>query len=353
MVGGLAAVALAGFVLDLLYDAGSFRTIEPVGAHERVIEGFSGGTEDFVLRANGTELFVSSPNFLDPNTVGAIYRVDVATGEIVDVTPPLFKKPGALQPHGVDLWWSPEGERLFVVNHPGGSAISGVETQGTPRHTVEIFDVTPEGTLNHLETIEDEAMHSPNDVAAVGLRSFYVTNDHGYPTGIMRTVEDYLRLAAGNVLYVDEKGIREVYAGTQYANGIQNDPRSNRIYLAESTRKTVTWLERDPQTGDLSFVDQHEVDTAVDNLDVDDEGRIWLAGHPKMFEFLAHAKDPENVRAPSHVIVLEPSKSGWSEKTIYLSKGNPLSSSATAVVVEDVIVVGSVFDPRLAVLDAP
>lgn len=356
---GIAILALGlvvGYaVFDLLWDAGAFRTIEPVGAHERLIEGFSGGTEDFVLRPNARHLFVSSPNFLDPSVSGAIYRVEVASGELVDVTPKSFRKPGALQPHGVDLWWSPEGERLFVVNHPGGSALPGASGQGDQkqRHTVEIFDVAPEGTLTHLETVEHEAMHSPNDVAAVGPESFYVTNDHGYPSGFMRTVEEYLRLPAGNVLYVDSSGAREVYSGTLYANGIQNAPNSNRIYLAESTRKSVTWFERDPETNDLEFISRHETDTAVDNLDVDADGRVWLAGHPKMFTFLAHAKDPKNVRAPSHVIVLEPSKSGWKDETVYLSNGDPLSSSATALVVGDSVVVGSVFDPRLLVFDKP
>lgn len=354
-VAAAAVIAVGLFVLDLLRDTGAFRTLQPVGKHTRVIEGFTGGTEDLVLRPNQRHLFVSSPNFGDPNATGAIFRVEIATGKLTNVTPEDFREPRALQPHGIDLWWAPEGERLFVVNHPGGSALPDASEQGSgeTKHTVEIFDVTPEGTLSHLETIEHPLMIAPNDVAAVGPRSFYVTNDHGYPSGLMRTIEEYGRLPAGNVLFVEDGEAREVYSGTIYANGIQNDPMSSRIFLAETSRRTITWFDREPATNDLEFVSRHDTGTGVDNIDVDAEGRVWVAGHPKMLEFVAHAEDPENVRAPSHVVVLEPSKSGWSQETVYMSEGDPLSGSSIALATGDEVIVGSVFDPRLVVLEKP
>lgn len=353
----LAAVALlvvtAVFVGTSLVEAGQLRTLELKGpADISTVEGFSGGTEDLVFRANGREVFASAPNFHDATKPGGIFLVDVDERTVTNVTPPEWLAPGKLQPHGVDLWHGDEGERLFVVNHPGGSAMPEAAGQSghDAVHAVEIFDVAADGRLRHVRTVSDELFLSPNDVAAVSAESFYVSNDHGYAGGVLRMLEDFGRLSAGNVVFVDASGgARIVWEGTRYANGIQTSADGSSVYLAETTRGTVTWLARDPTSNELTFVSRHDTGTGVDNIDVAADGSLWIGAHPKLLAFLAHSKDPANERSPSEVLRLVPSRDRWQQSIVYLGDGDPLSGSSVAASNGEVVVVGAVFDPRLLV----
>ncbi|MDZ7827816.1 MAG: hypothetical protein U5R48_19385 [Gammaproteobacteria bacterium] len=49
-----------------------------------------------------------------------------------------------------------------------------------------------------------------------------------------------------------------------------------------------------------------DLDTGVDNIDVAADGSVWVAGHPHLDDFLAHARDP-SARSATEVyrIVLE------------------------------------------------
>ena len=67
---------------------------------------------------------------------------------------------------------------LYVVNHAGGE------------HTIEVFDLSA-GHLRKRTTLADPLVVSPNDVAAVGRDRLYITNDHGYPKGFMRAIEEF------------------------------------------------------------------------------------------------------------------------------------------------------------------
>lgn len=363
LLGALAICALvvAGVVLDTVIDAGELRTLEPTSpADVHVVESFSGGTEDVVFRANGREVFVSAPNFNDASRPGGLFLVDVERRTLRNVTPAEWLAPGKLQPHGLDLWHGAEGERLFVVNHPGGSALPSAAGQSGDEatHSVEIFDVADDGSLRHARTVTHELLLSPNDVAAVGAGAFYVTNDHGYASGLMRTLEDYARLRAGSVVFVDASAdgpavAKVVRDDTLYANGIQTSADGRDVYLAETTARTLTWLRRDPSTNELRVVSRHDTGSGVDNVDVAPDGSLWVAGHPKLLTFVAHSKDPRHARAPSEVLRLVPGERQWTQTVVYLSEGDPLSASSVAASNGAVVVVGAVFDARVMLFSAP
>lgn len=354
VVAALAGAGLAFVVGRTLVNAGVFRALEPVTPPDvAVIEGFPGGTEDVVFRANGKEAFVSVQSFLDPSRPGAIVLLDVEKRTFRDVTPPAWRAPGKLQPHGIDLWRQEGAERLFVVNHPGGSALpsNAGQTGHGAVHTVEVFDVAEDGSLTHTETVRHELFTSPNDVAAAGPSSFYVSNDHGYAGGWLRSIEDFAPLYAGTVVFVDERGAAKVvHEGTRYANGIAVSHDGGTLYLAETTEAKLTSFTRDPATNELTRAAVHDAGTGVDNIDVAPDGSLLIGAHPKLLGFLSHAKDPPTRRAPSEIIRLVPREGGgFTQKTLYLSEGDPLSASSVAATNGEVIVVGAVFDPRLLV----
>lgn len=153
----------------------------------------------------------------------------------------------------------------------------------------------------------------------------------------------------GNVVFFDGSAFEEVYDGTRYANGINTRPDGGEVYLAETIGRTIKMFSRDGQTGELTLEHTVEADTGVDNIDVDQDGVLWVAAHPKMLDFLGHMSDPD-ARSASQVLRLEPGESGaWQQTEVYLNDGDPISGSAVGAVHGDQLVIGPVFDRRVVV----
>lgn len=346
---GVLVLIFGGFVLRTLIRAGAFLTIEPHGpAPLRIIEGFRGGTEDLVFRPGGREVFVSSADFRDPTTPGGIFLADVQAGTMREVTP---KLDFPLQPHGLDLWVGEGRQRLFVVNHRNGSGFTQVAGDVSEvQHTIEIFDVSDDGSLTYVATRSGPALVSPNDVGAAGFDTFYVSNDHGWGPGLPRLIEEFGQLPIGNVVYFDGSAFREVYSGTQYANGVKVTPDGKTVYLAESVGGCVTRFDRDPTNGDLTRRSKTPRFGGPDNISLDDDGSLWIAAHPKMLTFLSYAEDPHTRTSPSQILRMTSSGDAWTSEEVYLSAGKPMSAATVAAPGNSVIVVGAVFEPKIMVL---
>lgn len=339
-------VFVAVIATHTLYRAGAFAEIEARGnPPTAVITGFVGGTEDIVFRGDGRHAFVSSGDFRDPSIQGAIYLIDTHAPD----KPPLNvtgNLPFAFVPHGIDLWNDGATERLFVVNHGRGSGFtpSAGDAQGT--HTVELFDVAPGGELTHVRTVADQLIKSPNDVAAVGLDSFYVTNDHGLEEGFWRTVEDYLRLPLGSVVFFD--GVRSTRGagGLRYPNGVAFDAERSLLFVAETTGGGFRTFAVDRSTGALEQTGRVDDPIGLDNLDLDATGAIWGASHPKLFDFVAHAADPARRSA---FIVWRFWGHGERREEVFVDTGELASGASIAARGDGVFVVGTVFEPKVLV----
>lgn len=339
------------WLLDLLIDTGVFRSIEPSGPEpQRVVGGLAGGGEDVTFRGNARELFVSSADFRDPSKPGKLYLLDLDTGDLRDVTPALDFP---LRPHGIDLWRGDGQERLFVVNHRQGSGFPGEPDRDVPtEQTIEIFDVAAGGTLSHSETVRGDALVSPNDVAAAGPRELYVTNDHTEPPSFWRTLTDYLRLPGSNVVHWDGDGFEVVLDELLYANGVAVSSDGRSVFVAETTGARVHWLSRTAE-GRLEPVSVAEDLMGVDNISIGPAGDLWVAAHPKLLAFTAHAADPAS-RSPSQILHLTPKEEeAWGVQQIYMNDGDPISGASVAATNGRQVVVGSVFEHELLVLPTP
>ncbi len=340
----LITVILAGFgwmLAHLVPAAGWFVAMEPKLVDQCRGVDIASGTEDIAIDHDMNIAFISAADRRgwynetgEPfNPKNGIYTLSLDGADTVTkVSPPMDN----FLPHGISLWKSPNGEkRLFVVNHPT-----------TGEEIVEIFGIGDNGALTHLDSISFDAMHSPNDVLAVGMRSFYATNDRGYEEGVMATLEAYMALPFSSVVYFDGEEGRIIKKGMTYANGINMSADGSEVYVAEFLKRRVAIFERDQSTGALRKLRSLKTSTGPDNIDVAEDGALWIGGHTKVFEFLKHAKD-ENAVAPSHVVRIDPA-SGESED-VFISTDGEINASSVAATTDDTLLVGAVFDGHVMV----
>jgi len=263
---------------------------------------------------------------------GGIYVLKLdGSDRVTRVSPDNF---GAFHPHGISLWTGSQGQkRLFVVNHAGAD-----------EERVEIFDVGTGGALIHIESVGFDAMTSPNDVAAVGPRAFFVTNDRGYKTGALSTLEAYFALPFSSLAYYDGQTGSIARKGLVYANGVAVSNGGATVYVAELLSRRISVFAR--EDGALTKTGSFSVPTAPDNIDIAPDGALYVAGHSRIFEFLKHAED-ETAKAPSHAVRIDP-KTG-AVTTVFVDTGGVLNASSVAAANDDTLIVGGVFDGHVMV----
>jgi len=333
LVCGMLAVALVVFRLHSMWH---FRSIEPVAPGDCTVVSGLVGVEDIVVDPQSGLAYLSVCDrraaAAGQPANGGIWTYNLSDNDPVPIR--LDTGPADdFQPHGIDLLFGPSGAvGLFVVNH------------GQGRNTVELFDLDGR-QLVHRKTIQDPLIVSPNDVAAVAVDRFYVTNDHGSRGAFGKTLEDYLGLKRSGVVYYDGTRCRSVAGGIGHANGIALAPDGRRVYVCATTEGTVREYGRDAGSGALTLRQTVACGTAVDNVDVDASGALWIGAHPKPFKFVLHVRSAR-YRSPSEVIRLTPRSDGtFEQQTIYLDDGTQLSGCSVAVAFRDRLLVGSVFEP--------
>ncbi len=325
-------------VLDMVMDAGTFRSIEPIhGDRCERVEGVL-GAEDLVFDREARRVYLSSADFrglaAGKSVSGGIHvwDLDGSDGPVKVQT----DLEGPLNAHGLSLFRSRSGKvRLFVVNHPDRRT-----------STVEIFEVDGPTSLRHVVTVAGPEMVSINDVAAVDERRFYATNDGSAPNDtLIRMAETFLRLPWSNVVWYDGEQLSVVAEGLIYGNGISLSQDRRTVFVTESTGHRVVAYARERDNGGLTRRADVQISTGLDNISIDPMGRLWIGAHPRMLDFLAHAADPAEL-SPSQVIVLDPRTNQVDE--IFVDDGGLLSGSSVALPVGGGrVLIGSVFETHL------
>ena len=338
MWGVYAAVAVVLYlILNTLNVAGSFKSIEPLekGTTAIIYTGVP-GPEDMDIDAASGQLFISSTDRWKvlrglPSDDG-IYILALDSTQQPRKLKTTYS--GEFHPHGISLIHSSQGTQLYVVNHnPSGNF-------------VEIFNFKND-TLFHLRSIADPSMCCPNDVVAVAPNKFYVTNDHGTPKGFKRTLEDYLQLPFGSLLYYNGTAFTTACSGLRYANGVNVSNDGAKLYVSTTTGRNLLTFDRDAPTGKITMTNKMSLKTGLDNIDVDADGNLWIAAHPKLFAFVGHAKDSSKL-SPSQVLKLEPQKDGsYKTEELLMDDGSQLSGSSIAVRYRDELFVGGVFQRKI------
>lgn len=313
------------------------------------------GPEDLVVDRSSGIVFISSHDRRvdlaagdEDNTVrGAIFAFDPARPSFgfVELTGVVDYGPGPadFRPHGLSLYTGPDGMRtLMVINHPHGE-----------ESTVEIYDVVdPQDpgslpSLRYRVTVSSPSLISPNDLVAIDSVRFYATNDHGFANPRLRVFEDYLRLNVGSVVYFDGEMFSEVLGGLTFANGIEVSADGKTLYVAETTDTRIGAYGVEPESGGLSLQREWDLDFGVDNIDRAADGSLWIGGHPKMLDFIAHASDPQ-MPSPGKVVRIDPASEAAPE-VVFEEKGLLISGLSVAVEHEGNVFMGKVFDDGLLI----
>ncbi len=295
------------------------------------------GPEDIKIDARARRAFISSTDRRDPSARGAIYVFDLAN--------PLAQSawrdrtmgaPAEFRPLGVDYYEAEGVRRLFVVNEANAS--------------VELFDVGADGDLTHLETFSERRLTSPNNVAAVGPRSFYVTNDTTpHRDTVLARAHFLARTGAGHILYQDGVAWRMAAGGLRFANGVDVSPDGERLYAAETSGMAVRVYDRDIDTGALALMREIPLAAAPDNLNADETGDVWVGALPRPLDLPRIGADRE-ARTASEVIRLR--ASGFIE-SVYRDPGEELSASTVGARLGDMLLIGALYDRKFLICDLP
>lgn len=295
------------------------------------------GPEDIALTPDRDRAFISSLDRRASDARGAIHAFDVtdfladgAWRDMTDGAPEIF------QPLGLSYWEGEGAKRLFVVNAAANS--------------VELYDVGPGGALAHLETFTDPLITSPNNVAGVGPRSFYVTNDVKDGRGaLLGDLYFLLRAGRGQVIFVEDARRRIVADGLQFANGVALSPDGSSVYVAEMTGDMIRVFDRNSENGALSHRASIATPAAPDNLTVDPEGVIWAAGSPKPLSLALHGGDEQNL-APSSVMRVSPE---GVVDVVYRDTGAELSAATVAARTRAGLMIGALYENKFLICELP
>jgi len=335
----LALVAVGRLVWVMIPASGALLSLEQTNTESCARVEVGPGTEDVTIDQATRTVFVSSAERRDPSLPrGGIYAFsldgDPAPVEVSSNVPADFR------PHGISLWnGAGDEKRLFVINHPKAGG-----------HTVEIFDVAADATLLHVTSVSFDEMHSPNDLVAVGPESFYASNDRGFVGGILNLIETYFALPLASAVYWDGETGNTAATGFAFANGINVSDDGQTLYIAEVLARQISVYDRDVESGELTFRSSIPVDTGPDNIEMAEDGALWVGAHPNVFDFLAHAQDPSAI-SPSQVLRIDPETGAVENKLIDL-EGN-LSASSVGAVAGPTLVVGAVFESAVLVCTLP
>lgn len=353
-VGCLALLSI--LVVRLLSQFGQFTTLEPrfAGSCQRL--GGVTGAEDIVIDRARNVAYLSAMDRrarqAGEDIRGEIFQLDldnVAAG----FKPLTGGIPADFRPKGIDLFTDPvSGEQqIFAVSLPA---------EGDNR--VEIFDIlTDEGrvSLRHAKSVRDPLIRTPNDVGAAALNAFYVSNDqkaaaHGWGSFF----ENIFRADSTDLVYFDGEVARVVAEELTFPNGVAVDPIDNTVYVAETLDFRMRVYDRNPETGALTLRPDTEgrvyLGTAPDNIDLNPDGSLWVAAHPKSLRFFNYARSPEAL-APSQVVLVTPNPDGPGGMVdqVYLNKGEEIAGATVAAAHNGQMLVGSIFDDHILLCDLP
>lgn len=198
-------------------------------------------------------------------------------------------------PLGID--YHAASSTIFIINlAPTGSCI-------------EMFKLFPsERAATHTRTIKHSLISAPNSLAIIGDHELFVTNDHHFLAKdhpVLTQLETGLGLPGGSVVHVDLGSPPDpkvtTLARVPFANGIVALNPSLLAVASSSMNSVYLYQVERPKGGGpptLTKRDSIPVAFHPDNLSVDKNGKLLIAGHPHAPTFDKVAKNAARCNAP-------------------------------------------------------
>lgn len=339
VVSGLVLLVLLVLSFEVLRFAGVFTSVESHFAGSCREIGISGSAEDIqVDRERG----VAYLSLLDRDKVyrgqpvyGTVMLLDLNLAEPAPRAAMTFD-PRDFRPHGMSLLRQPaQPLRLFAISHPTEQ-----------RHVVEIAEQGPDGGFHPKATIEDPSFTHPNAIVGVGPSQFYLVNDHPVQTEWQLTVSTLLRSGNASLLYHDGARAQVLVNDLAYPAGLALSPDGTRLYVGEALAKSLR-VYRVTAPGKLELERTVMLGTAPDNLNVDANGVVWIAAHPKLLRFLGHSRDASK-RAPTQVLRFDPRNDAGAEE-VYADDGARIAAGTVAAHWRDQFLIGALLDKKVLI----
>jgi arylesterase/paraoxonase len=238
--------------------------------------------------------------------------------------------PAAFIPSGIDLYETVLAEgrmlrRLFVVNLAGPEIV--------------LFDVAENGSLAVVERFSDPRLVSPNDVVALGPRSFYASNDTAAGRKTLRGKLDFLLgLRTGSIYHYDGNSWSESIGGLAFPNGLALSPARDALYVAEMRTRSLLEFARDPLTDTLRKKRTLPLSSFPNNLSVGEDGAVLIGSLPQPLATSAYGEGLQEIAASEVLRVLP---DGGGIETVLREDGSTLSAVSVAVQAGERILVGS------------
>jgi arylesterase/paraoxonase len=346
---GVALVLVALLLLRLLNAGGAFDRIAYHALAGCAPQPLPGSAEDLeVDHATG----IAYLSVLDrraartgADVAGTVLALDLSRSGAPPL-PAIADAPPGFRPHGLSLWARGDGpRRLFVVNHPR-------DAQEHEQQTIEVFEQAADRLFHHVRTVRDPLFVHPNDLAAVGPEQFYVANDSGAHSGFTRLLEFLLRPGWSDVVYYDGAHASVAVSGRAMANGVAASADGLRLYVAETAARQVLIFDRDTENGSLYWSGLVELPGGPDNIDLAEDGSLWVAAHPNLWALLRYlfAAKP----APTMILRMTAPVSGFNKpQRIYVNDGTEISAASVGVAYRGRLVIGSVMDRKLLICPLP
>jgi arylesterase/paraoxonase len=189
---------------------------------------------------------------------------------------------------------------------------------------ITIFDVAIAGgvRLSERADIGGGMLIDPAFIAAAGPDQFYVTNEHTSRTEFGRALEDWLLLPRADVVYFDGNFFRRVAQNLSFARGIALSPDRTELYVAAAAGRAIESFPRNPFNGSLGDTASFGLPSGPDGIDVDAQGNLWVAAHPKLKDLTMR------YGAPSQVFEIVVAKGNPAEaRLVYANDGADASAA--------------------------
>lgn len=257
--------------------------------------------------------------------------------------------PRDFHPRGISLYPSPDGKGLFLmaVNRrarvPAGA--------GGHVFSIDTFEVTdPKGdpALVAQGTIMGGLLSDPQDVAASGPGTFYVTNRTVSGNGLLRLLRTYGVIAGSDVLYFNGMAFQVVAEGLYGADGLALTPDGSHLLVAGLLSRDLKSFSRESFSGALTDENKAlSLPAGPAKISFDARGDLWAGAHANLSRWRGFARDAKK-RAPSQVLRISVANgAGVDAATVYGNDGTPLGGAGSAVLAGRRLLMGSALDGAL------
>ncbi len=335
MTAVMLVLALVFFVGRMLWANGLFSSAQTgFSGSCRVLSNIPGVTD---IEVAGGMAYVAVANARGPRDGDGIYVLPLdGTGRLTR----LAGTPRDFHPRGLGLYRSPDGSGVFLL---------AVNRRSTGRFSIDSFEVTNPVTgpaLVAQGTIGSGLLTDPQDVAASGAGSFYVTNGIAMPA-FLRPLADWGAVPGSSILYFNGMMFRTVAEDVYGVRGLLLTPDGNHLLVASLTTRSLQSFGREMMTGNLTEAGSLTLDIAPEKITLDSRGEVWVAGHASLIQWRDFLTDPDH--RPSSQVFRVSLASGVPQlaQQVYGNGGGDIAAAGVAASAGKRLLIGSSLDGKL------